>query len=664
MEILGSLIIAISQSLLFYGRELGISVIVFTLIATGLIWYILYKKDKIVDKSAIILMIPILLLSSTYFIYGSSTFYITNIPVIIGLTLLMFRMATTEKSIMKELLLKCMQLPLELIEEIDSAIGTTVKAIKEAPKGKGKIAKESIIKIITSLIIVIIVVGIVIALLASADSIFASIFSGLGDIIEKINVDSISELILRIVICIVVYFIMLSLILAIQKHTTIDKKEKKSINTDKFTIKMLLIALNIVYLVFCYIQITSLFTKVNAPGTFNYAEYARSGFFQLMFVSFINFALLLISNHNNDKRDNFVKILNLFLIVFTIIIVLSSMYRMYMYETAYGLTYLRLLVYIILATELVLFVPTFVYVFTPKLDILKWAGIIGICVYVGINFANLENIIITRNLSRQNSNVEIDYEYISEIANSDSYILLEELLTDEKISNKDKLEIGKTLLDIVESSKEMKWQEFNISRYKIKDKEPEEIVDIEQLKAKVRIEELKAAEKFKEERVNYIYDKMVNDLEGYRVNQIDAVSGTAVWEIEKTIDGGMTYEVMNIRTVSTPSEIIFFENGLGFLTVPDNIYCKKSELYITHDSGRTFRKLDFPDGEFTLSDPEGKEWDECYDYFYLPTQEADGTLEILVSGGYKGGYNNGETRAKYISTNNGKTWEFDGEILK
>lgn len=58
----------------------------------------------------------------------------------------------------------------------------------------------------------------------------------------------------------------------------------------------------------------------------------------------------------------------------------------------------------------------------------------------------------------------------------------------------------------------------------------------------------------------------------------------------------------------------------------------------------------------------GEDWQNCYDYFYLPTQDEDGTLTVLASGGYEGGYNQGKTRAKYISKDNGYTWQFVEEI--
>ena len=658
MEVLGSLIISILQSILFYGRSLGISVIIFTLITTGIIWCILHKKDKIINKKALILMIPIMLLSCTYFIYGSPVFYITNIIVILGLILLMFRMATTEKSILMILLFKYIQLPIEAIEGLDDAIQATIKSLKDAPKANGKFTKEKIIKCLISLLIVMVVVGVIIALLASADSIFANLFAGLENIFKDISINSISDLIARIIICIIIYFILLSLILTVQKNKVTDTKIKEYKDTDKFTIKMLLISLNIVYAIFCYIQITSLFTKINAPGTFNYAEYARSGFFQLMFVSLINFTLLMISNYKNDNRNNFIKILNLLLIIFTIIIVLSSMYRMYMYETTYGLTYLRVFVYIILTTELILFIPASIYVFTPKLDILKWGGVIGLGVYVIINYCNLENIIITRNLGRVNSNVDIDYEYIARIASSDTYSKLEELLEDENISCDERIEIGKALVEIDKNCKDIKWQEFNISKYKLNDK------NIKDRVIEMVIKELDEKGYIEGNAYYTSYDKRINVFEKYEVRNIEYIDDTKIWQITKSMDGGKNYDIIGTQVVKRFSDIVFFENGLGFYTLPDGENEEKQDLYVTYDSGKTFNRVDFPEGEFSVSNPNEKAWHEFYDFVYLPTQEADGTLKVLVSNGYTDEYDNIEIKAKYISNNGGITWDFVEENIE
>ncbi len=663
MEILGSLIIAILQSILFYGKEIGISMVIFTLIGTGIIWYILNKKDKIVNKKSMILMIPIILLSITYLVFANRTFYVANIIVIFMLIIIMFIIATMKKNYFREYIYDSLSLIKITISEITTAKNLTNRTIKNSIKTNSKIYSNNIKKVATSLFIVFVVVGIVIMLLASADSIFASIFSDLSNFFKNISVKSIGSLILRVIIFIIVYLIALSLILVIQKKRN-SIKELKSINNDKFTIKVLLVVLNVVYLVFCFIQIKSLFAQINLAGTFNYAQYARSGFFQLMIVSFINFKLILISNKDNEKRETFIKILNLFLVVFTIIIVASSMYRMYMYETEYGYTYLRIFVYIILATELIIFLPTTIYIFKSKFDLLKWVGIIGLCVYVGINYTNLESIIINRNIS--NTKVDIDYEYIGDIATSDSYNLLEELLNEDasKVNAIGKYEIAKILIKITDNSQEMYWQEFNISKHRIKDNSLLNTIDIETLEEEAfKLEQ--SIKKSKESSSSiYLYDEMINKKEGYRVYQVDKASGDALWRIDKTTNGGTDYLTINTIEVKTASTIEFFKDGIGFLTIPDSVQCGEADLYITTDSGKNFTKIEFPDGEFTLSNPEGKAWADCYDYFYLPTLESDGTLTVLVSGGYEGGYNSGLTRAKYISSDSGKTWEFVSEIFK
>ena len=96
----------------------------------------------------------------------------------------------------------------------------------------------------------------------------------------------------------------------------------------------------------------------------NYAQYARQGFFQLMIVSIINLVTILISKkkENGDENNTFTRCMSLIMIVFTFIIVISAGMRMHFYESAYGYTLLRLLVYCVLLTESILFIPTILYI--------------------------------------------------------------------------------------------------------------------------------------------------------------------------------------------------------------------------------------------------------------------------------------------------------------
>ena len=366
---------------------------------------------------------------------------------------------------------------------------------------------------------------------------------------------------------------------------------------------MLLIALNVVYFIFCIIQL-ELLAKIQISESFDYASYARTGFFQLMFVSLINFVIILISNKYNEK---IVKILNSLLIVFTTIIAISSMYRMYMYEMEYGLTYLRLFVYLILITEIIAFIPVMIHIFNKNFDFIKWSFIICIGAYCIVNYMNLEQIIVSRNINRTSSR-PIDYKYIYRISSADSYEIIKERLQKEDITAKEKLHILNIIQKLADTSEELSWQEFNISKFELqKDNIDMQKLynDIEETKEQIENEE-KINQILSNDAKKYIYQETINDDETYFVEQLDTAMGTAKWKIEKLTENLKKYNVISTIEVPTPSKIKFFANGLGFLEKPTNIYCEKSELLITHDSGKTFETIEFPDGVFTLSDPNRK----------------------------------------------------------
>lgn len=667
MEVIGSIALAILQSILFYGKEIGISMFLFEIIGCGILCYILKKKNKIENKNGFFFIIPILLLSSSYFIMANKTFYLVNIGIILVLDMMMIVVLTHKKDYLKNHIIRSLMLITDILSDYGEGLEYTKKILKEKVNHQDKIEKGMLKRIGVSIAIVFCVVSVVIMLLASADSIFASLFAGVGDVFHKINIGSLGSLIIRVFIIGVTYILFLNIMIEMQEKRDLENREEKEERSNKkygFTIKLLLITLNIVYFIFSYIQIQSLFAKINIGETFNYAQYARSGFFQLMFVSLINFVLILVSNKYSDSKEKMIKILNVLLIVFTIIIVFSSMYRMHMYEMEYGLTYLRMFVYIILITELAVLVPVIFYLWGAKFDVMKCSMIILLAVYCIINYINIEKIIVSKNINRLESDTPVDYSYLSKIASEDSYSILEEKLK-EHISIEEELKITKILLNIAQHQTEGKWQEFNISKMKLRNKK----IDIEKLgdrKEELESLILKEAENtrlLEKTPKDYIYLETIGK-EKYLVEEIDRAMGNARWSISKRTEGERYYTKINEIAVTTPSKIKFFENGLGFLERPVSIYCGASELLVTYDSGKTFEPISFPKGIFTLSNPEGAQWEECYDYFYLPTKESDGTLTVLVSGGYEGGYNGGKTRAKYTSKDNGHTWEFASEIWK
>lgn len=447
------LLISLLNSILFFNYQLGINACIFVIPLLSFIIYILYKNNKINNKKGLLLIIPILLLSSFYFIYDNIFFKYLNILAITILFNLMYIYTIYPTYRIKEVLLSILSLliePLGLIEklfkELSNMISKTFK-INDELKNKSK-----------SILIVLPIIVVVILLLVSADMVFESIFTNIFKIFKNISIDNIFIRLFWIIII----FVYLSLVIKflLEKY---DKKEYKDtkLKIDNYTIKILLTSLNIIYVIFDFIQIRSLL--FHQVSNINYAEYARSGFFQLMFISIINLVIVLLSKYS--KEDNkYNKIQSICMVFLTLIIIISSFLRMYMYEIAYGYTLLRLLVYVSLFTEVILLIPTVMYIINTKVNIFKYYLIIIITIYTILSLSPIDYIIAKRNINKYYKDGKIDLLYLENYS-SDNVELLIELYN--HLEDKNKKESIEEYFNNAKYYWNIKgFQDYNISRYK------------------------------------------------------------------------------------------------------------------------------------------------------------------------------------------------------
>ena len=361
-------------------------------------------------------------------------------------------------------------LPISFIEETFEAL---INALKEKLNINIEVSKkQKIKKVLKALGITLPLVFVVIILLSSADEIFANIFWEIYRIIFKgITEMKASTVILKLLLtgCAFVYFICFFDYITKRYQKTEDIQNTKMVK-DNFTIKMILTTLNIIYLVFCYIQIKSLFLKnVNI----NYAHYARQGFFQLMIVSIINLVTILIAKKNeipNETQNNkYIKVMSLIMISFTYIILISSVVRMFYYESAYGYTLLRLLVYCALLTEAILLIPTILYIIDKKINLPQCYFTIILAMYVVMNFANFDIIIAKRNVDRYIETGKIDMYYLRIGTGTDAVNQILRLLenNENEIVRQEAKQHLENLYDDLKN-KTFDIREFNISKMKAK----------------------------------------------------------------------------------------------------------------------------------------------------------------------------------------------------
>lgn len=211
---------------------------------------------------------------------------------------------------------------------------------------------DKVINIIFGTIIGVFISGLILVLLTSADAYFDKFLSS---IVTNINVD----FNLWYVIKGIIYFVILFVIgINLFKNKEIALKESKMSNINKTVVTTMLFIVNFVFVLFLISEISKLcgnFLKV--PKGYIYSSYAREGFFQLLFVTLINFGIILylIYKTNLVKEDKKVKCLVLSLIAFSIFLIFNSYYRMFLYIGRFGFTNLRLQVILFLFMEIILF---------------------------------------------------------------------------------------------------------------------------------------------------------------------------------------------------------------------------------------------------------------------------------------------------------------------
>ena len=310
---------------------------------------ILVKDYEKINKKAYLLIIPIVLIIISNLVLKvlkgnlDGTNQLLNIvvlPLLIS-TYLFMLVRSDYKVSLENMFLVFKLFPKNLFKNL--------KFIKIDTK---KDKNDKVINIIFGTIIGVFISGLILALLTSADDYFDKFLSSIA---ININVN----FNLWYVIKGIIYFVILFVIgINLFKNKEIALKESKMSNVNKTVVTTMLFIVNFVFVLFLISEISKLcgnFLKV--PKGYIYSSYAREGFFQLLFVTLINFGIILylIYKTNLVKEDKKVKCLVLSLIAFSIFLIFNSYYRMFLYIGKFGFTNLRLQVILFLFMEIILF---------------------------------------------------------------------------------------------------------------------------------------------------------------------------------------------------------------------------------------------------------------------------------------------------------------------
>lgn len=212
------------------------------------------------------------------------------------------------------------------------------------------------LNIISGILLSIPLILVLLMLLTSADEYFNNFISNIASGFSNITkLENWSNYIVVFLCSFILFFVVLINVL---KNRDLKMKEitHKTVNND--ITATILVMVNSVFVLFLISEISKLTTNfLHVPIGYTYASYAREGFFQLLFITIINFAIIIyyLYKTNIVKKSKFVKNCLLLLISFSILLIFNSYYRMFLYISEYGFTILRLQVILFLLMELILF---------------------------------------------------------------------------------------------------------------------------------------------------------------------------------------------------------------------------------------------------------------------------------------------------------------------
>lgn len=320
----------------FWNHRLGLGFFLFVTVYVVGFLILTACLGRLHNKKALLLLIPIFILSLDVLLYNNN-FVQYAVPVLVGLLLFFFSTLITLSN-PEKLLFRFGHVP--LYNSIDlpftkwGAIGRDLFSERFGDK------QRKVIWGVFAALPLLLIFGF---LFAKADPIFQDFFTKLFNFDVKLS------LVWRIFRTLV-HTLFLSSIL----YVVFDAEHRlvgviKSIFRLENTIVATVLSLiNILFAIFVFIQVKYLFggTSFVLKSGITFADYARQGFFELALVMAIAATLVVIiyrslSHHGHSK---FLMVLSTLLITQVLVIAISSLRRMGLYQDEYGFTTLRLYV--------------------------------------------------------------------------------------------------------------------------------------------------------------------------------------------------------------------------------------------------------------------------------------------------------------------------------
>lgn len=447
----------------FFRDQIGISYIVFIVVFYTIVYYRFKSYPFSHQRFGYLVLISIWLLAICYFLYDTVLFYMLNIIIIPALVI--FHLALITSSEKTEW--SSVRFMIYALSRLFKGIGFSAiftKDIVGLIKRKTNNKHAHIwMKILIGIVISVPFLFIILYLLISADSQFERLINHIPHLMS-FRVDYVFRFMV-ILLCTFTFFGFMEVLARNNAHPI--KREGKPITIDGIVALTVLVLLDLIYVLFVAVQFKYFFSGTLDEG-FTYAEYARRGFFELLFATLINLSVTTAVIHFTKNVQGFVKttmrIALTVLVLSSGVLLISAFMRLTMYEDAYGFTFTRVLAHSFMIFLMVIFAYTLIKIWLEKLSLFHFYFIASLIYYVGMNVVNIDRFVVERNMDRFERTGKIDIHYLNSLSSTGILGLMEIYEKNPHISElEDLLKQNKEEREYLKSHS---WQSQNFTRNK------------------------------------------------------------------------------------------------------------------------------------------------------------------------------------------------------
>jgi hypothetical protein len=467
-----SLALGLGFNWLFFDKTLGLSVVIYTLLILGCMFYLAKEYKNPLNRSVYWLAPVAVFFASMVFVRANQFLAFINVCLVTYFLLLVARLNSRPTT------------PLSQygFSQYANAVGSTsIRIMREACRfmiwpvtnRKMMVPRSRYTPVIRGILLSLPILFVFLLLLSSADLVFNKYVSALFDFPFTFSVAP--ETVFRwgfiglVTSLFMGAYAMIFMPSSPPDAETAPTKRQLALGVTESSI--ILGSVGLLFLAFVIVQLTYLFggsAQIVSTG-FTYAEYARKGFFELIAVAVISLVFILVlkkmTRAHTAHHARIFTWLGGLLIAEVLVIMASAHMRLNLYEVAYGFTTLRLWSHLFILWLVVAFGLLLASIIRRKNE-KRFAFhlcISIICFFAVINTINPDAFIARQNINRFYKTGKLDTTYLGTLSEDAVPVIAELLDSPKKDVQKNAAAILRNHQNTY-SSHSTGWQSFNLAK--------------------------------------------------------------------------------------------------------------------------------------------------------------------------------------------------------